>query len=325
MKVWVILGGRSAEREVSLDSGQAVARALEERGHGVWAYDLGRGVFLPEHSTEPPPPGEPEPGGSWAEHLLAAARRLRQTVEVAFLALHGGEGEGGGVQALLESAGVPYTGSGPAACAVSLDKALSKWIMEALDIPTPAWERVTYTGEALEPRWMPVVVKPVTEGSSVGIGIAHDSTGWRSALETAAAAAGPGGQLLIEEYIDGRELTVGILDDRALPIVEIIPRSGFYDYTRKYTPGQSEYVVPAQLAEKETERLQDHALRLYRAMGCKGMARVDFRVSPEGREACLELNTIPGLTSTSLLPKAAAAVGIGFGQLLEEVCAAAHH
>ncbi len=335
MNVWVILGGMSAEREVALESGRAVAAALRERGHGTWVYELRDGIFLAEEGSLTPPhiAGTPDEAG-WAERLLATARDLRGSADVAFLALHGGAGEGGTVQALLSTVPMPYTGSGPEASAIALDKVLSKRVMIGLGIPTPAWTVLHV------PPWsgpetlaeapvggLPAVVKPVAEGSSVGVSIVHDTSEWKPALERVVAAEqrprGQATQVLVEKYIPGRELTVGILGGRVLPVLEIVPRTGFYDYERKYAAGESEYRVPAEIDVDLAARLQDEAARLNAALGCRGMARVDYRLSPDGEGYCLELNTIPGLTATSLVPKAAAAVGIGFGELLEELCAGA--
>ncbi|MBD3235266.1 MAG: D-alanine--D-alanine ligase [Candidatus Eisenbacteria bacterium] len=353
MHVWVIMGGASAEREVSLDTGRAVCEALRGGDHRVWAYDLRDGTYLPDVSSEDaPPPADPaaelprQP--SWAERLLRHAVLLRDArAEVAFLALHGTDGEDGTVQALLETAGFPYTGSGPTASAVSMDKSLSKWIMEALGIPTPKWLRlpVAASAEDAEPasdaaapsgalpleilgraqiEALPVVVKPVAQGSSVGITIVHEAAQWTSALREAArwSVKDPDGnaQVIVEEYIPGRELTVGIVCGRVLPLVEIRPKTGFYDYKRKYTPGESEYVVPADLPKSDAKQISDRASRLARAIGARGIVRVDFRMTPGGSGYCLELNTIPGLTSTSLIPKAAASLGLSFRDLLESAC-----
>lgn len=337
MTIWVIMGGSSSEREVSLTSGRAVAQALRQRGHAVWAYELASGRFLPEESTDLPPdliPAgvPPDADRGWATRLLLAAGSLRGRVEVAFLALHGGAGENGTIQSLLSSAGMPYTGSGPRASALAMDKALTKWIMEAVGIPTPRWELLTYPWDQGYPPAeglpaipsLPAVVKPAAEGSSVGVTIVGEPGEWEPAVRAAwdAAERIPGEPLriLIEEYIPGRELTVSVLGGRALPVVEIIPREGFYDYRNKYTKGRTEYRAPADLGDAETRRLQDHSVRLFRTLGCRGMARADFRLAPGGEPFCLEINTIPGLTSLSLLPMSAATEGIEFGVLLEEIC-----
>lgn len=352
MNVWLIMGGMSAEREVSLETGRAVAAALLAGGHRVWAYDLRDGSYFCDISS--PDAARLAEGvvsaagiraeAGWAERLLGhASHHRREGAEVAFLALHGEEGEGGTVQAILDAASVPYTGSGPTASAVAMDKSLSKWIMEALGIPTPKWLRVPVpAGKGAESDsrlemppleiiararidGLPVVVKPVAQGSSVGITIVHEEEQWVPALQEAAAwsATGPGScaQVLVEEYIPGRELTVGIVAGKPLPVIEIRPRTGFYDYKRKYTPGASDYIVPADLPREDAQRITDQSVRLYGAIGARGVARVDYRMTPGGSEYCLELNTIPGLTATSLIPNAAASVGMRFLALLEAACA----
>jgi D-alanine-D-alanine ligase len=360
LRVWVILGGLSAEREVAAASGQAVAEALRDKGHSVLTYELAEGAFLPEWSSRDVPAGlevrlasalaaEPttapaaEPASapvaepavaalagepSWAERLLRSGRCLRDQIDVAFLALHGGGGEDGTVQALLDTLRLPYTGSGPAASAIAMDKVLTKRLMQALDIPTPRWMTLPPQrpgAQVIGPPWEPpLVVKPVAEGSSFGVTIVRDLQGWEPALAAASQAGGLSrGQnpdLLVEEYIEGRELTVGILGSAALPVLEIIPKAGFYDYANKYTAGASEYQVPARISSALAEQLCEQAWRLFAALGCRGMARVDYRMAPGGEAYCLELNTIPGLTATSLLPKSAAAVGVDFGGMLERIC-----
>jgi D-alanine-D-alanine ligase len=327
MNVWVIMGGASAEREVSLASGRAVAQALREGGHRVLAYELRDGIAMPDASSPDAARDLPprDPGVTWAEALLAAARALRGRAEVAFLALHGDEGEDGTVQALLEVAGFPYTGSGPAACAISMDKVLTKRVMESLGIATPSWSLIDVGAPPPAPISMPVVVKPISEGSSVGISIVERPEDWAQAIRRAAEAPGRSQgrrtQVMAEEYVPGRELTVGILRYRVLPVLEINPRAGFYDYERKYTAGESCYEVPAKVPAEVAKTAQDNALLLFRSLGCRGIARVDFRLPPEGPPMCLEINAIPGLTATSLFPKAAMELGIGFCRLLEMLCA----
>ena len=326
MKVWVIMGGSSAEREVSLASGRAVAQVLRDGGHRVLAYELRDGAWMPEAST-PGAVGEMprrDPGASWAEMLLGTARELGGRADVAFLALHGDEGEDGTVQAMLEAVRFPYTGSGPAACAISMDKALTKRVMESLRIETPPWSLVDVTAQSAPDGDLPVVVKPISEGSSVGISLVGTPDEWGPAIRRAADAPGKQRgrrrQVMAESYVPGRELTVGILEDRVLPILEIKPRTGFYDYDRKYTAGESSYEVPARISPEVTRIAQDNAMKLFTALGCRGMARVDFRLPPDGPPSCLELNAIPGLTATSLFPKAAAEIGIDFVRLLEILC-----
>ena len=338
MNVWVILGGMTAEREVSLDSGHAVSDALRSCGHMVWTYDLRDDRFLPEQSSDGLPEGlltdsAPEGDLSWPERFLARTRYLQGKMDVAFLALHGGEGEGGAVQTLLSIMGMPFTGSPAAACALTLNKAYCKWIMESLGVPTPAWRLLTIPRDpatALSPEIvgfvppLPVVVKPLNQGSSVGITIVEKPGEWEQALRVAAGATEGRTpalvDVMVEAFVPGRELTVGILGDAPLPIVEITPREGFYDYRHKYSEGASAYEVPAQIEDTLKSRLQDQALCLFEAVECAGFARIDFRLNPAGEAYCLEVNAIPGLTSTSLVPKAAAAAGIEFGAMLEEIC-----
>ena len=354
MRIWVIMGGWASEREVSLESGRAVAEALRQKGHQVYAYELGEGRFLQGESTPDEvldrliapggEAGEKGPGGQvgqpprWAGRLLSAADALKDRADVAFLALHGGVGEDGTIQALLDAAGFPYTGSGPTASGIAMDKCLTKLLMQAIGVPTPLWTLVPAPAPGSRPAspdilretpvgGLPVVVKPIREGSSVGVTIVMRPEEWAPALQAGAATVGDpegrSGQLLVEKYIGGRELTVGILDRRVLPVVEIRPHEGFYDYRNKYSPGHTSYEVPARLTGGAEHILNDSAGRLVETLGCRGMARVDFRLPPDGDPLCLEVNTIPGLTGTSLLPKAAQAVGIGFPEMLEIVCRAA--
>jgi D-alanine-D-alanine ligase len=274
---------------------------------------------------------------------------MRERAEVAFLALHGDEGENGAVQTLLESIDFPYTGSGPAASAITMDKVLSKHLMVGLGVPTPPWLLMpSPSGGPGSPEsdylpvsvlegsavgGLPVVVKPISEGSSVGVTVVERPDQWIPALREAAfpggrapakgRAAGSWSQVIVEKYVPGMELTVGVLDGDVLPVVEILPKTGFYDYRRKYTAGETIYKVPAPISPEETRATQTDALSVYLAANCKGMARIDFRKAPGEPAQCLEVNTIPGLTSTSLVPKAAQAIGIGFLELLERVCRAA--
>ncbi len=294
--VGVLMGGRSAEREVSLRTGAAILAALRRCGHRAVGVDAGRD--LPQ--------------------VLA-----RRKVGVAFIALHGRGGEDGTVQGLLECLGIPYTGSGVLASALAMDKKHSKWVFRAHGLATPDFEvlacgvRGAWPLERLEP---PVVVKPICEGSSVGISVVRS----RGALAKALATAfryDP--EALVERYIPGRDLTVGVLGDEALAVVEMRPRGGFYGYGPKYTAGETEYLVPAPLTARQTERARELALAAHRALGCRGASRVDFRLDERGRPLLIEVNTIPGMTATSLLPKSAGAAGIGFDELVSRILDAA--
>ncbi|MDT8441654.1 MAG: D-alanine--D-alanine ligase [Desulfuromonadales bacterium] len=288
-RIGVLMGGVSAEREVSLRTGQAALGALRAAGCEAVAVDAG--------------PDLP-------------ARLVETGVEVAFIALHGRHGEDGTVQGLLEIMGIPYTGSGVLASSLAMDKRMTKELLIRHGVSTPAF--VSYRhGDDLDVLlhgWQnyPVVVKPAREGSTIGISRVEDRAGLDAGLRTALQHDE---LALVEEFIDGVELTVAVLDGAALPIIQVVPKDGFYDYQAKYTPGQTEYLLPAPLAAGLTRRVQDAAVAACALLGCRGAARVDFMV--RGDELfCLEVNTIPGMTETSLLPKAAAAAGIDFRDLV---------
>ncbi|NOY45377.1 MAG: D-alanine--D-alanine ligase [Deltaproteobacteria bacterium] len=293
-RVAVLLGGRSNEREVSLRTGRAVAEALRRKGHDVTEVDA---------------------VGDWVGRLLS----LRP--EAVFVALHGRWGEDGTVQGLLEMLDIPYTGSGVLASALAMDKVASKRVFEACGIPTPPWQ-VLPPGQGAEAVEVltPLVAKPPRGGSTLGVGVARTPGEVPAALDV---ARGCEDTVLIEGFIEGRELTVGILDDLDLPVVEIVPDSGFYDYEAKYTAGRTRYLCPAPLAEVEASRSVEVARAAYAVLGCSGAARVDLRLDPQGNPWVLEVNTIPGMTPTSLLPKAAAAAGIGFDDLVERMLSGA--
>jgi D-alanine-D-alanine ligase len=291
-QIGVLLGGLSGEREISLRTGAAVVKALTEGGYRVVAIDAGRDL---------------------ADQLRAAR------IEVAFIALHGRYGEDGCVQGLLEMLGIPYTGSGVLASALAMDKQLTKQILLQHELPTPGYavcrrgDDLVQLSEAF--KHFPLVVKPNAEGSSLGMTIARDREQLLSGLKLAQDCDN---MVLIEEFVAGLEVTVGVLNDEALPMIQIVPKSGFYDYTAKYTAGQTEYILPAPLPPVLYQRIQQVALDACRAIGCRGAARVDFMV--RDREFyCLEINTIPGMTATSLLPKAAAAAGMSFNQLVNVI------
>lgn len=286
-KVAVLLGGRSAEREISLTTGNAVVKALRENGHEVAEIDA-VGDFT---------------------GALAAFKP-----DAAFIALHGRWGEDGTVQGLLEILSIPYTGSGVAASAIAMDKAVSKALFVLHGVPTPASQQLApgVNRSAIDLP-LPFVVKPPKEGSTIGISIVKEESGVASALEEGRRYAET---LLIEQFIEGRELTVGVLDGRVLPIVEIVPDSGFYDFKSKYTPGSTSYRCPAPLTEKEAAKVSEAGLKAYNALGCTGAARVDVLLDRAGEPWVIEVNTIPGMTPTSLLPKAAAAAGIDFNALV---------
>lgn len=283
--VAVLKGGLSKEREVSLRSGAAVAKGLRECGYTVDEVDI-RG---PDFS-------------------------LPEGVEAVFIALHGDFGEDGKIQEILARRNVPYTGAGPEASWMAFAKNLAKDILVRNGIATPNYE-ILRPGE---PRSLPlpVVVKPTRQGSSFGVHRVQRENEWPDALEDAMAY---NGEVLVEEFIDGRELTVGIVGNEVLPIIEISAPDGNYDYHAKYTRGATRYMVPAELDPPLETLCRDLASRTYRALNCRGLGRVDLRLSPDNRLYVLELNTIPGFTETSLLPKAACAAGCDFKSLCRRI------
>ncbi|TAN36128.1 MAG: D-alanine--D-alanine ligase [Verrucomicrobia bacterium] len=283
-KVAVLMGGPSAERAVSLRSGAAVARGLREAGYAVEEVD--------------PQDGE----------LKFAA-----DVEAVFLALHGAYGEDGVVQDKLCALNMPYTGSGAAASRKAFDKLLSKRVFGEASIPTPEYEVLSAPAAHRLP--LPVVVKPACQGSSIGLHCVRAESDWTAAL----ADALQHGAVLVERYISGRELTVGLLGEDVLPVVEIRAPDGWYDYGAKYTTGRTEYLVPAPLTAEQAARCQDLARRVFHALDCRDLGRVDLRLTPDDQLFVLEMNTIPGFTETSLLPKAAAAAGLGFAALCDRI------
>jgi D-alanine-D-alanine ligase len=333
LKVLVLMGGVSAERDVSLASGEAIVKALKNAGHKVIALDTAQGQkFLPDTGkylpqgidTEPPDISELERKGK--ELALKAIDSFDfSEVDVVFLALHGGQGEDGTIQALLDLTGKPYTGSGVLASAVAMNKAMSKKIFEREGILTPDWFLIensdlsdlsSITNQIQNSFGFPCVVKPNDQGSTVGLSVVSEKTELSKAFDFAKKFST---QFLFEKYISGRELTVGILGDQALPVVEIVPEHGIYDYECKYTTGKSNYICPAEIPEDRAKEIQAMALKAFKALGCEGYARVDFRYGEDDRFYCLEVNTLPGMTATSLVPKAAKAVGIGFPELVNKI------
>lgn len=325
MKIAVLMGGTSAERDVSLASGLAITRALRERGHDVAVVDTAAG-YVPEGEEKDLLPGgvksAPPENLDHALPLidLGQVAELREA-ELAFLALHGGEGEDGTVQALLELIGVPYTGSGPLGSGIAMDKDVSKRLLRDSQVPTLPWRVArapdfAYDADAIEDLvGLPCVVKPSRQGSSVGIHVVTDISDLEAAVRDAAQYDS---EVMIERFAKGRELTVGILGDQALPPVEIRPKKGIYDYESKYTPGMTEYLCPAPLDVEVVAQIQAYALRAFKVLKLRGYARIDFILASE-QLFCLEANTLPGMTATSLLPKGAAAVGIDFAELCDRI------
>lgn len=308
-KVAVLKGGRSLERTVSLRSGAQVQDALQRLGYDAVGIDAGA-------------------------QLVTALREAAP--DVVFVALHGGEGEDGTVQELLEAVGIPYTGSGVAACAESADKVLAKHLMRRAGIPTPAFHAFSEVSfrelgggvalQEVERRiGLPLVVKPACQGSALGVKFARTASDLPGAL---LAAFSYGRTVLIERYVRGRDLAVSVLDSpdpggapQALPVLEAVPREeDFYDFESRYEIGMTTFVCPAELDPKTTARAQELAVEVYRLLGCHGVARVDLMLDEQSGElTVLETNVVPGLTETSLLPQAADAAGIGFDELVQRI------
>ena len=300
-RIGVVMGGTSAERDVSLRSGEAVASALEGAGHRVEPIVLGTGI-----------------------DTLDALRNAE--IDVAFLALHGRLGEDGCIQGMLEILGIPYTGSNVMSSALAMDKLKAKEMFRLHNVPTPPYyvlgpdDAVADIEEIHASFGFPVVVKPRREGSSIGIARAENLSELVSAIEVARRFDR---SILIERFIAGREVAVGILAGRVLGAIEIAPKSGLYDYEAKYTPGQTEYFMPARLAATRYRGVLNLAERAARALDTSGVARVDLIVTEGHNEYVLEANTLPGMTPTSLLPKIARAAGYGFVELCEAILAQA--
>jgi D-alanine-D-alanine ligase len=299
LRIGVLMGGLSSERDVSLRTGQAVHQSLIRRGYDAVTIDV-------------------------TEHLYEDLKDRR--VAIAFLCLHGPGGEDGTIQGFLDTIGMPYTGSGVMASAVGMHKVATKTMLAAHDIPVPAG---TVIQRGMAPALnsllktarlkLPVVVKPASQGSTIGVTIVRRSNQWREAL---AHAHQYDVDAMVEAYVPGHEVTVSLLGRSAcgptvLPAVEIVAPDGFYDFTAKYQKGMTRYLCPAPLPAKVLRQIQELGCRTYQVVGCEGAARVDFRVTPKGRPHVLEINTVPGMTETSLLPMAAAQAGIDYDSLVE--------
>ena len=294
-KVGVLFGGLSAERDISLLSGNAILCALKEKGYETCPIDVDKDV---------------------------AMRLLTDRIDVAFIALHGRWGEDGTIQGMLEIMGIPYTGSGVLASALAMNKWMTKKVLMFHRLQTPDFQVLHVENKPknrLEKNiglGYPLVVKPVSEGSTIGISVVKNEGQLKKATKEAFRF---NDQIIIEEFIDGSEITVGILNGTPLPVIEIVPKSGFYDYDSKYTSGMTEYIFPARLANEQLSEIQNIALKAYKALGCHGAARVDMISDLKGNANILEINTVPGMTKTSLLPKAAYHAGYDFNALVKEM------
>ena len=296
-KIGVLMGGLSAERDVSLKSGAAVHKALLARGYDAVAIDVDRDV---------------------------AQVLVKEWVDVAFIALHGRYGEDGAIQGLLEIMGIPYTGSGVLASALAMNKIFAKQAFQAAGLTVAPYKVLCRGDNIADPAGLgfslPVVVKPSQEGSSVGISIVKQESEFAAALKEAFRYDR---EILVERFVKGREVQVGRLEDRALGAIEIVPKNEFYDFDAKYSPGMAEHILPARLPADLYQKVLRAGEEAHRALGCSGYSRVDFLVTEEGECYILEVNTLPGMTDLSLLPEIARGSGIGFEDLVERILAAA--
>jgi len=289
------MGGVSSEREISLLSGRNVAKALES----LDKYEV-LSIVLDAENLDTMP----------------------KDIDAAYIALHGGWGENGGVQAALNALKIPYTGPGAMSSMIAMDKVKTKMVLEMKNVPTATWSLAS-RGTPSSPLPLPIVVKPPCDGSSVGISKVSRPEDWPHALDTALAAQGGKGEVMVEEFIPGREMTVGIISGEALPVVEIVAKGGWYGYDEKYNSEETRY--PFYEEEPLASKLQKIALDAYNAVGCRGVTRVDFRVSPLGRAYVLELNTSPGFTSHSLVPKAGMKCGLSFAEVVDKILSKADY
>ena len=288
-KIGVLMGGLSPEREISLKTGKAILKGLLKKNFQAVGIDVDRDI---------------------------SARLVKEKIEVAFVALHGPWGEDGTIQGLLEVMGIPYTGSGVLASALAMNKAMAKKILLYHRLPTPEFQVVVSGACSTITIVPPLVVKPVCGGSTIGTSIVRSKEDIAEALQNAAYY---GEEILVEQFFEGVDITVGVLNGEPLPVIQIVPKTGFYDYESKYTPGKTEYLIPAPLPETITKRAQELSVAAYRALECTGAARVDLLLGEQGELTILEVNTIPGFTETSLLPMAASRVGIDFPSLTEQI------
>jgi D-alanine-D-alanine ligase len=330
MRVTVLTGGTSSERDVALASAVQVIAALRSRDHEVAVVDTARG-YIPQSDeaallsgvvgTEPPSIARLH--ALERGLLLSGLANLAvvQDADVLFLALHGGRGEDGTIQTLLEMVGVPYTGSGRLGSAMAMDKDISKRLFRAAGVQTADWVMAPASRSQVERDFgWPVVVKPSKQGSTVGLTVVKSGKDYDAAVTLAGQYDD---EIMIERFVPGRELTVGVLEGQALPVGEIIPRHEIFDYECKYTPGMSQEIFPADLPKAISGECGRLSLLAHEALKLGGYSRVDFRLTAAGELFCLEVNTLPGMTATSLMPQAARAVGLEFPELCERICRAA--
>jgi D-alanine-D-alanine ligase len=329
LKIAVVFGGASEERNVSIASGLQVIRALEQKGHEVLGIDTAKGLLSDAQVNqlenfqilEQPPEHQELAELKSSSSLSLFNQRDLDRVDVVFIALHGGSGEDGSVQAMLETASIPFTGSGRVGSTLAMDKDIAKRLMLAAGIPTAEWIMCSEPSIQIEnPFDFPVIVKPNAQGSTVGLSLVREAADLAAAIEKAGLF---GDEVMIERYIEGRELTVGVLDDRALAVGEIIVESEIFDYSSKYQSGAALEVFPADVTDLQAQRIQELGLKVHKTLKLEGFSRVDFRMDENGGLWVLEANTVPGLTRMSLLPQSAKAAGIEFPDLCDEICRSA--
>jgi len=326
MKIAVLFGGTSEERDVSIASAAQIIPALRTLGHEVFAVDTATGRLAPPDerrllangvAPQPPSTMSMEQIRGRAIAFAPSASDIR-SADVVFLALHGGAGEDGRLQAMLDLAGLAYTGSNHIASAAAMDKDLSKRLFRSAGVPTADWKMAPVTVAEIESTFgWPVVVKPSKQGSTVGLTVVREAADLAAAMTLAASFDD---EVMVEKFIAGREFTVGVLDGAALPVGEIIPPGEIFDYQAKYQVGGAREVFPADLPAAEADQLQEYAIRTHRVLKLGAYSRIDFRRDANGGFWCLEANSLPGMTATSLLPQAAKVAGIDFPQLLERIC-----
>lgn len=326
IKIALLLGGTSSEREVSKASGKSIFKALKSLGYDVLLMDPAYGENQPK--DEEAYFAKEDSGELSNENYLRAVNSpMFDDVKLAFLALHGKFGEDGTIQALLELRGIKYTGAGILASSLGMDKAMTKVMFRHFGVSTPDWftidrnEGPEFIVERIDAKiansfGYPCIIKPNDQGSTIGLTICRSAEEVIPALNL---AHGLSQKAMIEQFIPGREIAVTILENKALPLLEIKPLHNHYDYECKYTQGMSEYIVPADLSEETAAELQRQGFLAFKSIGCETYARVDFRLTEENEPYCLEINTLPGMTSTSLVPKMARAAGISFEELLEKI------
>jgi D-alanine-D-alanine ligase len=292
-KIGVLYGGFSSEREISILSGKAVLRALEKLKINVCGIDVDRSI---------------------------AGKIKKEKIDIAYIALHGLVGEDGAIQGMLKTLGIPYTGCGIFASAVSMDKDISKKMFQCAGILTPEWKTLKKFETVPEIKNYPVVVKPIAQGSALGVTIVK-----KAACFTAAAkeAFKYDKEIVIEQFVEGKEITVGVLDGKSLPIIEIVPKGKFYDFKSKYQKGGSKHIIPARISAKACKTAQNYAEKIYRIFKCTAACRVDMIVDKNDKVWTLENNTVPGMTETSLLPQACLCAGYDFESLVLKIVSSA--